>query len=63
MKNFLKAAGLFIGGWLFGVYVQNQDIENGEVIHNDKDKYVKASKNKSMGYSLAKVVYKNPEKL
>lgn len=63
MSKLVKAAGLFIGGWLFGAYVQNQDIESGEVIHNDKEMYVKASKNKSMGYSLAKVVYKNPEKL
>lgn len=62
MKNILKVAGIFMCGWLVGALVTQQDVENGTVIHDDDEMYVKASDSKSHGWSYAKVVWKNPEK-
>ena len=61
MGKLLKVAGIFMGGWLFGAWIQQQSIEDGDVVYNDEKMYVKASKDKNLGYSYAKVVYKNPE--
>lgn len=61
MKNLLKVAGIFLGGWFVGAMMEQRDVECGDVIHNGDDFYVKAAKSKTHGWSYAKVVWKNPE--
>lgn len=62
MNGIAKTIGIFLVGMIAGSYVLQKDIEKGDVVYEDDDKYVKASKNKSMGYSLARVHWKNPIK-
>ena len=61
MKNILIGVGLFVGGMYAATYIHGSCVEDGDVIYNDDEKYVKAAKSKTGGWSLAKVVWKNPE--
>lgn len=62
MKNLCKTIGVFIGGCLAGVVLTQIDVDRGDVVHNDDEKYIKAAKSKAGGWSYAKVVWKDPEK-
>ena len=38
----------------------SNDVEKGEIVHEDENIYVKAEKDKRYGYSRARVHYKKP---
>ena len=61
MKNLGKLAVAFVLGMATcGVFIMS-DLDNGEVVHEDDNMYVKDSKNKSTGWSFARVNWKKPE--
>ena len=61
MKNLGKLAVAFVLGMgTCGVIILS-DMDNGEVVHEDDNMYVKASKDKSTGWSFARVNWKKPE--
>lgn len=62
MKNLLKyvAAGV-IGGIVLQVII-SMDVENGDVVYEDDDMYVKTSKSRTYGYSSARVNWKHTNK-
>ena len=61
MKNLGKLAVAYVlGMFTYGVIIMS-DLNNGEVIHEDDNMYVKASKDRSSGWSFARVNWKKPE--
>lgn len=61
MGKLFKYAMIFTAGMIAGNVIIQMDVEQGEVIHEDKDIYVTASKSKSSGWSHARVNYKKPQ--
>ena len=61
MRNFIKGVAIFFAGAIASNTIKSLLIEKGEVIYNNDDFYVKAAKDKTYGYSLAEVRWKNPE--
>lgn len=62
MKDLAKMIGVFVAGMVTYGVLLNKDIDKGDIVHEDDDMYVKACKSKSIGYSLARVHWKNPPK-
>ena len=62
MNNVLKTVGIFAGGFLAGMIFVGKAADDGEVVYDGDDMYVKAEESKKCGWSYAKVVWKNPEK-
>lgn len=62
MKNLFKYATIFTAGFIGGTVYITLEVDKGEVIHEDDDIYVTAAKDKSSGYSYARVNYKHPQK-
>lgn len=60
MKNILKTIGIFAGGMFAGAVMLIASVDDSNVIYNDDEKYITASQNKSGGWSIARIVYKNP---
>lgn len=61
MKNLGKLAVAYVlGMFTYGVIIIS-DLDNGEVVHEDSNMYVKASKDRSSGWSFARVNWKKPE--
>ena len=61
MKNLGKLAVAYVlGMFTYGVIIMS-DLNNGEVVHEDDNMYVKASKDRSSGWSFARVNWKKPE--
>lgn len=61
MKNLFKLGATFMVGYFVGHMVLVNDIEKGEIVVNEDDKYVKAAKSRTHGWSYAKVHWKNPQ--
>lgn len=62
MKGIIKTVGIFLVGWIAGTCINNKDVEDGDVVYEDDNMYVKAAKSKTYGYSLARVNWKKPVK-
>ena len=62
MKNLLKYVVVGAIGAIVGQMVINRDVENGDVVYEDDDMYVKTSKSRTCGYSFARVNWKNADK-
>lgn len=62
MRNLFKSAGLLFVGYLLGHAAVSINVDKGNIIHDDDDKYVRVSSDKSCGWSWARVHYKNPDK-
>lgn len=61
MKNLGKLAVAFVLGMVTCDMMIMSNLDNGEVVHEDDNMYVKASKNRSTGWSFARVNWKKPE--
>lgn len=62
MKDFIKIALGFVGGFALGCYGIRVASENGETVYEDDDKCIKAETNKTGGWSYATVDWKNIKK-
>ena len=62
MKNLFRTLGLLAAGMVVGKVLTDRNVEEGDVVYENDDMYVRASNNKSGGYSDAKVIYKKPIK-
>ena len=60
MNDLLKGVLLVGLGCVLQRNWTSNDIEKGDVIHEDENIYVKAEKDKRYGYSRARVHYKKP---
>lgn len=64
MNEFVKAVAIFTVGAIVGEKsfrsTMHKEIDEGDVIHNDDNVYIKASKDRRIGYSYARVHYKEP---
>ena len=61
MKNLFKTAAVFVTGMIAGVVLIDRDVDKGEVVYEDDDKYVRADGKVNGNASWAKVFYKNPK--
>ena len=61
MKTLLALVTGFVGGCAFISWAISENIDDGDVICNNDDFYVKAETDKKYGYGMARVFYKNPE--
>lgn len=61
MKNLGKLAVAFVLGMVTCDMMIMSNLDNGEVVHEDDNMYVKASKSRSAGWSFARVNWKKPE--
>ena len=62
MDSMIKIVGGFLLGAVTVSYILGNDVDNGDVVYEDDNMYVKAAKSKSYGYSLARVNWKKPVK-
>lgn len=62
MKNLLKYVAVGAIGAIVGQIIINRDVENGDLVYEDDDMYVKTSKSRTYGYSLARVNWKHIDK-
>ena len=62
MKDFIKIALGFVGGFALCSYGIRVASENGETVYEDDDKTVKSCYDKTGGWSYAKVDWKNINK-
>ena len=62
MKNLLKYVVVGAIGAIVSQVIINRDVENGDVVHEDDDMYVKTSKSRTYGYSFARVNWKHADK-
>ena len=60
MKNLFKTVLVFAGGMLAGLTWYENRTNEGEVIYENDDMYIRADKNAANGTSWAKVFYKKP---
>ena len=61
MKNLFIYGTMFIAGTLFGAYSTLKSAEDGKVIYEDDDMFVRAADGKSCNWSVAQVHYKKPQ--
>lgn len=61
MKNLFKVAGLVMAGFLVNEYMHQRILDDGEVIHEDDEKYIRVDPGKACGWSYGKVVWKKPQ--
>lgn len=62
MKNLLKYVAAGVIGSIVSQMITNMDVENGDVVYEDDDMYVKTSKSRTCGYSFARVNWKHANK-
>ena len=62
MGKLLKYGAAFMAGVAYSVYVESNNINDGEVIYDGEDFYVTAAKCNTSGDSEARVNYKKPQK-
>ena len=61
MGTFGKVAMGVIAGFVVASLSVSKNVDNGTVVYENDDMYVRASENRDNGYSWAKVHYKKPE--
>ena len=61
MKNLFKTAAVFVGGIIAGLVWYETRTNDGEVVYENDDMFIRADKSVTSGQSWAKVFYKNPK--
>lgn len=61
MGTFGKVAMGAIAGFVTATLIVSNNVNNGKVVYENDDMYVRAAENRDDGYSWAKVHYKKPQ--